>query len=162
MWCAKAKRCPRSAQSSARRRGEIARTGENSPSIDSRSSCSQAFSAAPDLLCRRVAARAGARLNERNPDAGGSAAAEGERPASARDGSGMTDDMRVVAPGRRSQKRASASKTGEKNGDYVDCSRRVGRLDRSASVGVAPPRRPHVSGASRARVAAREDGPTKG
>ena len=49
--------------SSARPRGEIARTGKNSPSIDSRSSCSQAFSAAPDLLYRRMAARAGSILN---------------------------------------------------------------------------------------------------
>ena len=44
-------------------RGKIARPGKNSRSIDSGSSCSQAFSAVSDLLCCRMAARAGARLN---------------------------------------------------------------------------------------------------
>ena len=75
----------------------------------------------------------------------------------------MKDDVRVVAPGRRSRSKSVGVKTGVKNGHDVDCSRRVGRLDRSAMVGVAPARRPHVSGASPARVAERrEDEPTKG
>ncbi len=61
----------------------------------------------PQLTLTDVIARARAQ----NPDAGSSAAAEHDSSASARDASGMTDDVRVVAPGRRSQNRESASPT---------------------------------------------------
>lgn len=41
---------------------------------------------------------ASARARAHKPDTGSSAAAERERPASARDGEGMTDDVCVAAP----------------------------------------------------------------